>query len=342
MKLSRPTPARSYPALPKVVVGVNDAIFVLNDADFDLTPHVTFTEDLSERLKLDLSVTLAVMKRLPLWQSGDNHVSLRREVAAFLAEERKDKNSVASRRIRLALNSYMQGSDINLLAAIRDVVHIFMEEVTGLPLIDCVDEDMPSIFSSNLGIRARKQLESSLRAQSEFARERFPDETECRRLLRVGQWTMGRDALIGTLGLSLYHHLVLLDGRPLNSIRLPELPTHTGIPTIGRIARKDRFVAGCPVSSGDLIECRLDTAATQPENVRRHFFGVGTHLCLGRPLTLNFMSMVADALFEFNFGLKTRTFDLAENDVFDIPAVFKATRISNQLAEDGQCASETL
>lgn len=333
MEPSRPTPARSYPARPRVAVGVHDAISVLNDADFDVTPHVAFTEDLSDRLSLDLSVTLAVMQRLPLWQSGDNHATLRREVAAFLAEARKEKYSVASRRIRLSLNSYLQGADINVLAAIRDVVHIFMEEITGLPLIDCITEDMPSIFSSNLGIRARKRLESSLRAQIEFARERFPDETEDRRLLRVGQWTMGRDAIIGTLGLSLYHHLALLDGRPLNTIRLPELPTHTGVPAIGRIARKGRSVAGCPVFQGDLIECRLDTAASQPENVRRHFFGVGTHLCLGRPLTLSFMAMISDALFKFEFGLKTHTFQLAENDVFDTPAVFKAMKIEHSLAE---------
>lgn len=333
MEFSQPTSARGYPAQPKISVGVTDAISVLNDADFVLTPHVAFTENLAKRLGLDLSVTVAVMRCLPLWQSGDYHTTLRREVAAFLAEDRKEKHSAAARRIRPALNSYLQESDINLLAAIRDVVHIFMEEVTGLPLIDCITEDMPSIFSSNLGIRARKRLESSLRAQIEFAREHFPGETEDRHLLRVGQWTMGRDALIGTLGLSLYHHLALLDGRPLNSIRLPELPTHTGVPAIGRMARKDRFVAGCPVSSGDLIECRLDTAASQPENVRRYFFGVGTHLCLGRPLTLNFMAIISDALFVCDFGLQTHTFHLAENDVFDIPTAFKVLKIAHSPAE---------
>lgn len=333
MQNPRTSEARSYPAHPKVVAAGRDAICALGDADFTPTPHLDFTRDLANRLALDLSTTLAVMERLPLWQSGTDHTSLRREVASFLSENRKEKNKAASERVRLCFESYLDATDIDLLAAIRDVVHIFMEEVTGLPLISGISSDMPSVFSSNLGIRSRKRLESCLRMQMEFARKHFPHESESRHLLRVGQWTMGRDALIGTIGLSLYHHLTLLDGRPLNTIRLSIIPTHTGIPAIGRIAQKDLSVAGCPVSKGALIECRLDTLANQPENDRRHFFGAGAHLCLGRPLTLSLMTMIADFLLQHDFGLQTYNFHLAENDVFDIPGAFNALKITDSQAE---------
>ena len=319
--------------MPDAVVVGDDAVAVLADRNFDLTPHLAFTAALEKRLRLDLSTTIAVMQRLPLWASGDVHETLRREVAAFLAEDKQNKCDRAAQRIRSVIHSGLDGSDIDLLDIIKNVVHIFMEEVTGLPSIKGCLSDMPSILSSNLGVQSRRRLEASLRTQMTFARERFPDEPEGRHLLRVGQWSMGRDAMIGMLGLSLHHHLHLLDGRPLKTLRLPDVPTHTGVPAIGRIARNDMSIAGCPLSPGALIECRLDSLSGLPNVMRRHFFGAGAHLCLGRPLAMSFMVIVTEILAECDFGLKTQTFCLAEHDVFDIPAAFTAFKTIESLTE---------
>lgn len=317
---------RSYPGLPRVVVVGEAAIKVMSDPGFRVTPHLEFSTKLAGRLQLDISTTLAVMNRLPLWKDGAEHQALRREVASFLAEDRINKCARAADRMHQIARTSMNNSSINLLDMITRFANTFMEEVTGLPPIDSDLGDLPSIFSSNLGIRARRSLEASLHCQVENARMRFPSESLERHTLRVGQWTMGRDALIGTLGLSLRQHVNELDGRPLNSLRMTVVPTHTGVPAIGRIAKWDHQIFGCPISAGDLVECRLDSLSGSSSSLRQHFFGAGPHLCLGRSLALNFMSIVADALSEYNFGLQAESYCLKEHDVFDIPSVFTAVK----------------
>ncbi|MCX7289382.1 MAG: hypothetical protein NTW20_18070 [Rhodobacterales bacterium] len=325
------TPPRGYPARPAVVVLRDDAVGVLAGAGFGVTPHVDFIRALADRLKIDLSATLTVMRHLPLWTDGPQHAELRREVAAFLAEDRSAKLARATARIRLALFRTL-GSDasehVDLLRMVCEVVDLFMEEFTGLPRPEGDPSGFPSIFSSNLGVAERRRLEVLLKQQFAQANDLFPDEPIERHALRVGQFAMGRDALIGTLGLSLHHHLGSLGEDTLTARRMPAVPTHTGLPAIGRMARVAQTVAGCPVAAGALIECRLDSLAGRPAAERRHFFGSGPHLCLGRPLSLALWDCVADALAELDVGLTTTDFALAQSDVFDIPSVFKASKSS--------------
>ncbi|AZL59567.1 hypothetical protein EI545_12415 [Tabrizicola piscis] len=327
--LSDTTPARGYPAQPAVVVLGDDAIGVLAGSGFGVTPHVDFIAALADRLKIDLSATLTVMRHLPLWIDGPQHAELRRKVAAFLAEDRAAKLARATTRIRHVVVRTLgtDGSEhVDLFRMVSEVVDLFMEELTGLPRPEGDPSCMPSIFSSNLGVAARRRLEAMLKQQFVQANDLFPNEPIELHALRVGQFVMGRDALIGTLGLSLHHHLASLGEQKVNARRLPSIPTHTGLPAIGRISSFAQTVAGCPVSAGALIECRLDSLAGRPAADRRHFFGVGPHLCLGRPLSLALWECVADVLAELEIQLTTTEFALAQNDVFDIPLVFTARK----------------
>ncbi|MDB5657836.1 MAG: hypothetical protein JWS10_451 [Cypionkella sp.] len=323
--------ARGYPAHPALVVVGNDAVRVLAESGFRVTSHVAFTEALAFRLKIDLSATLTVMRNLPLWVDGPQHAELRRKVATFLAEDRLVKLARAKARIRAAIAKALGSGGparVDLLALVREVVDVFMEEITGIPRPDGDLSSLPSIFSSNLGVAARRRLEASLKRQFEMAQNLFPAEPPERHALRVGQWTMGRDPLIGSLGLSLHDHITSLDGASLCERRLPSVPTQTGVPAIGRIANFAQTVAGCPVAEGALIECRLDSLTGRPAAERQHFFGAGPHLCLGRPFTLAFWDCVADALADQDISLTVCDFALAQNDVFDIPSVFTARTTS--------------
>ena len=322
------TMARTFPARPAAVARGQDAPAVLADSRFDVTPHVRFIESLVERLKIDLSATLTVMRLMPLWSNGLQHAGLRRNVASFLAQDRDGKLRRAADAMRRSLTTGLvePAGPINLLAVIRDLADLFMQEVSGLPRFAT---DVPSnlnIFSSNLGVTARLGLETALRRQFDIGRRLYPAEDDERLALRIGQWLMGRDALVGTLGLTLHQHLLALDGRPLCTLALPQLPTHTGIPAIGRIARLPQQVAGCPVPAGGLVECRLDTFAGGTVDERLNFFGAGAHLCLGRPLALEFFAIVAAELNICRFGLHVTDFSTILDDVFDSPATFVVSK----------------
>lgn len=313
---------RGYPAVPDLVIGGSAAVSVLADNNFSTTNHIRFVESLSERLCIDLSATLSVMRVLPLWADEKEHSDLRRETAKFLNEDSSHKLKRTSGRIGNIINEKFSNPQIDLLEVVRCSVDTFMYEITGVPPSAKSLADMPSIFSSNLGVSARLRLESVLREQIALLGILFPSESDRQRMIRIGQWTMGRDALVGMLCLSLYHFLADLNGRNLNSKGLPVMPTHTSIPAIGRVAKNDNTITGCPVSSGALIECRLDTLTHAPEQLRRHFFGVGSHVCLGRTLALDFISVFCEKLTGLDCSLVPVEFELLKHDVFDMPKVF--------------------
>lgn len=321
--------ARTYPARPDAIARGASAIEVLAGGDFDVTPHIRFTEALAAKLRLDLSATLTVMRHLPLWSGDDAHTGLRRRVAAFLSEDRGEKAGRARQRIDDALTRGLGSAEgvIDLLALIRDCADILMEEVSGLPRPETDNGDLPNIFSSNVGIRARQRLEILLRSRFETARHLYPTETEDCLAMRLGQWMMGRDPLVGTMGLTLHRHLLALDGAPLATRPMPRVPTDTGVPVIGRVARRPTDVSGCPIAAGALVECRLDSLAGSSEADRLRFFGAGAHLCLGRPLALEFLDIVATRLDACRIGLRVTAFERKVDDVFDLPSVFLVIKL---------------
>lgn len=205
-----------------------DAVAVLADEGFAVTPHITFTTDLAHRLGLDFSATLTVMRYMPLWAPTVRHARLRRMIASFLSVDRGAKSERATDRIGQLLDCGLVQADgiIDLLSLVRDSAQIFMEEVTGLSLPREELADLPNIFSSNLGVAARRRLELKLRLSFEYVRQRHPQDDEMRGAIRIAQWLMGRDPLIGTMAQSLRQHLILLKHKPLCENPLQQVPTH--------------------------------------------------------------------------------------------------------------------
>lgn len=308
----------------------DDALDALKSPDFEVTPHIAFAESLVERLGIDLTVTLAVMRKMPIWVKDADHDDLRRKVALFLAANRDEKMQRAEDRIRSGIASALQAEgDLDLRAMIAESVDILMEEVTGISPALPDGERLPCIFSSDLGVGARKRLEAGLRKLRDATRDRFPQEDAETHLLRIGQWLMGRDPLLGMASLTLFHHLQALGGQPMSMRPMEHVPTHTGVPAIGRISRKSATVSGHELLTGDLVECRLDSLNGCPAAMRQNFFGVGEHLCLGRPLALRFFTILRSALSQCAVGLTVQSFSLVQHDVFDVPSVFTARKQFN-------------
>lgn len=302
---------------------------VLADEDFAETPHVRFVAELAERLGIDLSATVTVMSHLPLWTAGQEHADLRRDTAAFLNRDRASKTRRAEAAIRARFDRHViaAGPEVDLMAFLQEATADFLEPFTGLRRRASGIDPVLSLFSSNLGVAARRRLDAAIRAQMAEAEARFPDDDPRTLAIRVGQWWMGYDGLLGTFGQSLHRHLSRLDGGRLDRDPMPAIPTDTGVPMIGRIARTDKVVAGCPVSAGQQVECGLDGFNDGTEADRLRFFGAGRHLCLGRPMALDFCRIMADLVNGCGFGLKVTAYRKADSDVFDMPVVFTACKV---------------
>lgn len=310
-----------------VVLSGDDSLDVLARSDFTTTRHVEFLENLAARLKLDFSATITVMKHLPLWADGSHHQFLRQETAAFLGTHRGRKIAQAGRDLQDTFRHFMMDPNetVDMLGLVQAMVADLMVQVTGLAKRSTHLQQGLNVFSSNLGIAARLRLETELQSQLRQASSLYPDESCRAHAIRVGQWSMGYDSLVGTVSLSVHRHLKQIGTSSLWSNPMSETPSATGVPKIGRIAARDTIVSGCPVPRGSLVECYLD--AQTGTNKRLGFFGAGAHLCLGRPLALEFFRMVSRQFNACDFGLDITSYRLQDCDVFAIPAVFTVRKV---------------
>jgi hypothetical protein len=313
-----------------IVFSGDDSLDVLARSDFATTRHVEFLEHLALRLKLDLSATLTVMRHLPLWADGARHQALRQETAAFIGKHRGRKMAQAGLDLQetFKVNMMTDSENVDMLRLVQDMVADLLVQVTGLPKPSAGPQNSLNVFSSNLGIAARLRLESELKYQLDQAGSLYPDETDQARAIRVGQWSMGYDSLVGTITQSVYRHLRKIGTGSLKLNPMSDTPSDTGVPKIGRISARDTTVAGCPVPHGSLVECYLN----QPNSGtgRLGFFGAGAHLCLGRPLALEFYKMVSRQINACDFGLDIVSFRLRDCDVFTIPDEFVVRKVPSK------------
>jgi hypothetical protein len=177
------------------------------------------------------------------------------------------------------------------------------------------------LFSQGMSIARRRRLNAELATCRTQIVEAFPDEDEMRRDARLTLVILGRDALIGTVALSLRAHLEAAGGR-LDSLAMPSIPTHTGVPFVDREALVDLDLGHCPIKAGETVRVVLDGFQGMDEAWRMRFFGAGPHVCLGRPLSLLLMDRVSACLVTIETSVSVAQFRLRKDDVFAFPETF--------------------
>ena len=198
-----------------------------------------------------------------------------------------------------------------------------MGALTGLPMKVRGDALISRVFSQTMGVARRKRLNAEIEDWRSQIAEAFPEEDAMRREARLSILVLGRDALIGTVALSLRAHFEQVEGNPLSSAAMPTVPTHTGVPFVDREAQADLDLGGCPIHAGETVRVALDGFQGMPDASRLRFFGAGRHLCLGRPLSLELMERISATLATVRTRVAVADFRLRKDDVFAFPETFR-------------------
>lgn len=252
--------------------------------------YVAGIETLESRLGIDFSDLIFALNHIPLCLHGEPHLRCRRRISEFLATRKASLSACLPRLVAEHFGPFARGGRIEVM---REVIEPFVLEVISTTIdidfrsaVKC--SFVSTIFDRSIGVRKRRRIAREVSELRAFiASSLGPEANEEDVGIRVALVILGNDALTGTLGESLHRLLVVNSGRRLNEIAYPEQPPQTGVPYVDRIVDTPFVLAGQKFVAGDRARIFLQTFAySAAPKSRRHFFGAGPHVCLGRPLAI--------------------------------------------------------
>lgn len=323
------------------------AVRVLSHPDYEVVPYAARYLALADRLGLDFSNIMVLLDHLPLAISGASHDAQRADVARLMAERRVAAMAALPQIMDLHFAALGRAGSVDLMAdCVQPAVDSLLQTLADVAFATNEASLVSRVFSRTMGVAQRRTLEAEAARLRALIRKTHPNEPDLRHGSRLALLVLGRDALSGTLGRSLHHHLVSLSGQPqsgqfrsgdispdqtlpgqtransplhgqqLYGQPLPVVPTHTGVPYVDRISRQ---------GTAPDIRCRLGSLEGGTADERLRFFGSGAHVCLGRALTLDLFAAVSAQLATFRTRVTVTDYHLRKDDVFAMPQVLQVT-----------------
>jgi len=241
---------------------------------------------IAQRLKVDFSASIRLLDVLPVFMHGDKHKAIRKQMATQMAGKRSAQEQAARAFIEQLDLRVTPGQPAELIST---WVHPLWRHMNGLD--KDVDDDLfgfivdaPQLFNMKATLRKRLQINDWI--------ERFialDESTADDRLIDLGQSVLGFTPLSATLTLSLHHVFAANLGKPLREINYPAQFPHSAVQTT------DRYQTGT-AHEQDVLRCVIHSPHRTTEQNDATLYGVGEHVCLGRPLANAVWSMLTAKL----------------------------------------------
>lgn len=314
-----------HAAMPELgCIGVTDPGLIaeiMRSDNFHVVDHAAASHAIMERTGLDLSGIVTALDHIPLAQEGERHRCLRGEVAGVIGPRTRTVEDELARLVPELIESrFVAGARVDLVGDLCLPLYDRLFS-TLLGLEDGAfrqPDDIGLVFDGVMSLNRRRKLDSALRGALETLTG-FSDRLPLSPELGVALAILGKDALVGTLTLSIWDQLG--GGQRLDEIGWPAHPTATAVPYSDRVAQDDCVIGSLAVARGQRFRLYLDATTAQALGVDSGLmFGKGRHLCLGRPLTLAAWRIVTRALATLPLKATCETMHMRENDyVFVAP-----------------------
>lgn len=290
---------------------------------FSVVNYAEHCADIARRIGLDLEPMVRALAHIPLAQEGARHAELRKEMALLIAAQTGALEGTLRQELEVLVETACRpGRMVDLVEHVAIPIYdrVFAR-ILGVALGDERSAGSVSqIFDRSLSLNRRKRVNAQiadLAASYAAERERLTTTPE----LAVALTILGRDALIGSIAMSLWHILAQGDGAPLRDLAFPEDLPCTGIPYLERVATQDFRNEHLAVRPGERVRLYIDaTAPAAGTGNADLLFGKGRHLCLGKPLARQTWRALALAMAKVPFGYRLHALRLRSNDyVFTYP-----------------------
>lgn len=270
------------------------------------SPHTrthTYSQDyaaLEKRLGIDFSNVLLAFLHIPMCLHDEEHRNARRLVAEHMSARRDELSAWIAGSLATHLKALHHEGEVELVRQVLEPLIVGVSEpLTDIPPAVAADcRTVSTIFDKSIGPRKRQRIDEELgRMRAAIMSKLGPDATEQDVGLRLALAILGRDTLLGTLGESLHRILSANPGCRLNEIDYPQMPPETGVPYVERIAAEPFHDRETRFNTGDRIRIYLQAFAySGSSRDRARIFGVGSHLCLGKALSLDLWNGITSCL----------------------------------------------
>jgi hypothetical protein len=267
------------------------------------TRPATFSDNyvaVEKRLGIDFSNVLLAFLHIPMCLHEEAHRKARRRVAEHLAACKFDLSAAMTKSLAVHLEPLRQEGELEIISQVLEPLVLGVNEAfTDVPpAVAAKCRTVSTIFDKSIGPRKRQRIDVELGLmRAEIIGKLGLDVSEDAVGLRLAMAVLGRDTLIGTIGASLYSILSANPGRRLNEIIYPKMPPETGVPFIERIAVNTFSDQGTRFNAGDGLRIYYQAFAYSDSPLEQpKIFGVGSHLCMGKTLSLDLWREMTSAL----------------------------------------------
>ncbi len=239
--------------------------------------------ELGERLGHDLGPSIALLEQLPTFMDGEAH-RLGRKTQAMRSAKFKQAQLDAAQAFldNFAATTLSNTASFDLLtdfgsplfrALSAAMIPAEWREEGWLDLIDAV----PLLFSPSTPLKRRFEINRGL---AELGAKFGPESWEEIMLL-----VLGNRPLSGSLAMSLHDILFRHPGQALNTMEWPAYFTQSALHFFDRIALRPVTIGDLTFEPGERVRCNIHAPEWTSQQRQGTMFGVGAHLCLGRPLS---------------------------------------------------------
>jgi hypothetical protein len=224
---------------------------------------------ISERFRVDFTAVIKLLRLLPVFISGKEHLRVRSLMAAQINANEKSQKILIKKCVADLCSLILMHKSIEIRGQ-------FLEP-TWRSLVNCNEQftdtelnlivRLPHLFNAKLSIKDR------LLINQELQQLLVGKDDKDNYLILLGLNTLGYTPLVNTLMLSLHTLFSNHTGSHLSEIVYPRRIFLSAIPVTDRVI--DEKIIRCPINSDKY---------TASEN-QQLIFGAGLHTCLGAALT---------------------------------------------------------
>lgn len=265
-----------------------------------------------------------LVRHMPLMNEGENHLSMRRRMAAFLSARRLPMQEPMRRIVGEKLAALSAAGEHELIASclLPLVRAFFTEMVQSAEPVPFRQLTITRVFDRFLSLAALRQIEIEVAELRAIIARNCPDAVAAgEEDMYVALFTLGRDSLLATISESLAVIFAAHVGKKLSEIDYPDHPNETGVAIAERMAAEPILIGGVTIPAGDWVRLYLHSLNySDRTDVQKLVFGVGAHACIGRQLALDLWPMITARIAALPWTIAATDRTYLRNQTFTMPA----------------------
>lgn len=276
---------------------------------------------LSEKLDLDFTEIINVLKHIPIPFHSDEHKKSRSEMFSLYLSN-KDKKDNMKKYIENQINSFLINGKRNVLEDfINPLIKEQIYQLIGIKLVAEVDRFL-DIFNIHMGIKRRKALNSDISKLRMELETKLPSLSKSDIYKRIGLILFATESTRGFIGCGL--HSIFKSGYSNNIDEITKIiPNNIIIKKYFRTPKCPFEYEGIKYSDKQIMIFDYGNQDFETRKKRLKLFGIDKHTCIGRDLALGiWQSVTSELLNQKTKFIQIIDYDLLKSDLFVYPTKF--------------------